>query len=345
MNLKGKYLKGILLLLFFANQFAFAQPEFSVPHDFEVLIGAISKGKNHKRYQFVKKFPEMNNLSDLKVTTEAIDWFGVYRNVIVEKKGESDSLVYIVCHYDKIDGNIFTFVNLLINGNLDIILSATGFTKGSYDNGSGVAISLSLLPWINQQKTHYTYRFLFAGMEEYGLRGSRTHISGLQRDEWNRCFYAINIDMVGKKGNPGISVTENVSFPSLIEIAQKIGKQNNIQIQTARMPHGALSDYYFFYGQNFSKDFTFSFMVNLTGALFPQRSYFTRPKKAVPVISFTDNEKITASDLLSSFSPFAFGQVHSFRDNPEIVDARNLLEYNRFIKLFILYLESSKKLF
>jgi hypothetical protein len=306
---------------------------------FQSALKNISKGKNSKRYRFTKNFVKKNNLQNLKVKTEAIDWFGLYRNVIVEKKGKSDSIVYIVCHYDKIDGNIFSMLNLLINGNLDIVFSLLNFSKGAYDNGSGLAISLSLLPWVNEHETHYTYRFLYAGMEEYGLRGSRRHISGLDTCEWNRCLYAINIDMVGKKGLNGITVTENVSDKNLVKIAEHTCKQLNLKLNKARMPEGASSDYQFFSGHNFMKDFGMSFLVNFTGALIPQRSYYGEPKKAIPVISFTDDAKISGSEYLSTFSPLAFGEVHSFRDKAKIVSCNNLVDYHDFIKNFMVFID------
>jgi len=286
----------------------------------------------------------MEDLQNLTVKTEAIDWLGIYRNVIVEKKGDCDSIVYVVCHYDKIDGNITSVLNTLVNGSLDVLLSNVYLSKGAYDNGSGVITALSLLSWVNGQETHYTYRFLFAGMEEYGLRGSRRHVSGLKRRDWNKCLYALNIDMVGKKGTDGITVSSNVSDSNLMALAEEVCKDNKCKLSKAKIPTGALSDYFSFAGQSFVKDFTVSFLVNITGALIPQRSYFTKTKKGIPVINLTDDAKISIPEILSGFSPVAFGEIHSFNDQPKVVDANNLVLYHNFISKFLLKIDNQKSL-
>jgi hypothetical protein len=339
MSLKTIILIALLLILFCPVSAQEAiEPNIDSAY-FQKTLKNFTKGKNLRRYRFAKNFIKKNNLLNLKVKTEAIDWFGLYRNVIIEKKGETDSIVYIACHYDKVDGNIFTVADLLVNGNLDILFSLLNFSKGAYDNGSGVVISLSLLPWINSHQTHYTYRFLYSGMEEYGLRGSRRHISGMGCEEWNKCFYAINIDMVGKKGINGITVTENVSNKNLIKIAENTCIQQSLKLNRAQMPNGAMSDYYFFQGYSFSKDFGMSFLANLTGAIIPQRSYFGEPKKAIPVISFTDDAKISSSEFISTLSPLSFGEVHSFRDNKKVVSYNNLVDYHNFIKSYLIFID------
>lgn len=92
-----------------------------------------------------------------------------------------------------------------MNGSLDILFSNISLSKGVYDNGSGVLTVLKLLDWINTYNNHYTYRFLFARIEEYGLRGSRTYVSRMKPCDWDRCKCAINIDMVGHNNVVSIS--------------------------------------------------------------------------------------------------------------------------------------------
>jgi hypothetical protein len=311
---------------------------------FANTLRSFIRGNNTHRCRFVKNYTTNEGLLNLTVKTESIDWLGIYRNVIVEKKGESDSIVYVVCHYDKIDGNITSAINTLINGSLDVLLSNIYLSKGAYDNGTGVVTSLGLLYWINSQDTHYTYRFLFAGMEEYGLRGSRRHVSGLKKSEWKKCFYAVNIDMVGKKGINGVTVTQNISDSNLIKISEGVTDYNKVKLIKSKMPVGASSDYYSFSGQSFIKDFGVSIMANLTGAFIPQRSYFTANKKGIPVIDFSDDSKISMSELVSIYSPVSFGEIHSFRDNPNVVDVKNLVTYNTFLKSFLLSIDHQKSL-
>lgn len=337
----------IELIFLFTLYPLFAQVDIRCSND-SIYFGSVLKqfagGNNIQRCKYVKRYVKIENLQNLTVKTEAIDWLGIYRNVIVEKKGDCDSIVYVVCHYDKIDGNIISVLNTLVNGSLDVLLSNVYLSKGAYDNGSGVVTALSLLSWIDSQKTHYTYRFLFAGMEEYGLRGSRRHVSGLKKAEWNRCLYALNIDMVGKKGTEVITVTSNVSDSNLMAIAEEVCKDNIYKLSKAKIPTGALSDYLPFTGQSFVKDFALSFLVNITGSVIPQRSYFTKMKKGIPVINLTDDAKISIPEVISSFSPVAFGEIHSFNDQPKVVDANNLVLYHNFISKFLLKIDNRKSL-
>ena len=224
------------------------------------------------------------------------------------EKGEVDSVVYIVCHYDKIDGNIISLVNLFINGSLDIILSNTFLSQGGYDNGTGVVSSLALMHWINDKPMHYTYRFLFAGMEEYGLRGSRRHVSSLSLKEWSKCVYAINIDMIAGKGINGVTMTEDVSHAVLKNLARHTSARTGIVMQEAQPPGHASSDFHSFKGQSFKKDFAVSFSSNFVGALIPQRSYFTKVKAGIPVINFTDDIRLNVAESFSIFLLYHSGR-------------------------------------
>ncbi|MFB6342328.1 M28 family peptidase [Saccharicrinis sp. FJH62] len=311
--------------------------------DFCSTIKDFAQGNNYHRYKYLKDyFNQLDSLDNLRIKTEAIDWFGVYRNVIVEKRGETDSVVYIVCHYDKIDGNILAVLNMLINGNLDIITSNIYLSKGVYDNGTGVAMSIHLLSYVLNKDMHYTYRFLFTGLEEYGLRGARTHVSKVRKKDWAKSYYAINIDMIGKAGLNGITVTENVSDYNLVDIAQVICNKSDYPLNKTKLPEGALSDFYIFKGQHFFKDFGISILGNLVGGLIPQRSYFTRYKKGIPVINLTDDTKLSFPIIASMFSPVSFGEIHSFRDKITVVDNKNLNEYFYFLINFIEYIDRNK---
>lgn len=338
------YLLFFVLLTIAPLQRAHSQIRSADSTYFQNQLASFAKGNNLRRFNFIKKFPKKNNLTNLQVKTQGIDWLGLYRNVIVERKGRTDSIVYIVCHYDKIDGNIFSFVNLMINGSLDILLSNTFLTKGAYDNGTGVATLLGLLEWIDSRPTYYTYRFLFAGMEEYGLRGSRRHVSSLTSKEWSKCVYAINIDMIAEKKFKGITVTVDVSDYRLVKTAERITERNGQELTKALLPAGALSDFHSFRGQSFTKDFGISFMANVVGAFIPQRSYFTKGKSAIPVINFSDDTQFGTGDMVSIFSPVSFGTVHSLNDRIKRVSANNLVEYSEFFKHFITSIDEAQSL-
>lgn len=339
MRVSTKTTKPFWYFIIYAFSVLAYEKAYSHPHSdsafFQTRLTSFAKGNNHRRLRYLKNFPANNQLTNLTVKTQAIDWLGLYRNVIIEKKGQSDSIVYIVCHYDKIDGNIFSFLNLMLNGSLDILFSNTFLSKGAYDNGTGTVTSLSILEWINNRSTHYTYRFLFAGMEEYGLRGSRRHVSSLSKEEWTKCVLAINIDMIAEKGTKGITLTKNVSHPKLVQLARKVSDENDNLLTEASLPVGALSDFHSFQGQRFTKDFGMSFMANLVGAFIPQRSYFTKRKEAIPVINFSDDTRFGASDMISAISPVSFGTVHSLNDKLTRVSFNNLATYSKFMKAFL----------
>jgi len=333
------YIKMRLFLLITALSsvsLLFAQNQISDIKDtcfYSTQLHNLSKGGNQKRYNQIKSLIDTSN-NNISITTESVDWLGLYKNVIVEKKGASDSIIYIVSHYDKISNNILTTINTIFNGGADILLSNIYLSDGYYDNGTGVVLNLSILNYLKDKPTKYTYRFLFTAQEEYGLRGIRRHISGLTKEEWKKVFFAINIDMVGSKGNNGISITENVSDSILVYIADSICNANRIISNKYSLPTGALADFYFFKGQSFIKDFSISFMVNILGAFIPQKSYFTLKKDEKPVINLTDNIKFSASEYISPISPIGFGKIHSFRDNQNSIDISNLYTYQIFLIQF-----------
>lgn len=309
---------------------------------FQQTLNSFTKGNNFRRYRYLKKYSERKQLNNLVVKTQAIDWLGVYRNVVVEKKGKTDSIIYIVCHYDKVDANILYIPHIFVNGMFDIVLSNFFLSKGACDNGTGVISSLALMHWINQHDTHYTYRFLFAGMEEYGLRGSRRHVSGLSQKEWNKCVLAINIDMVGSTSTSGITVSSEITTPHLLSKARTISERHNFQFAEIPLPDGGDTDVTSFMGQSFRKDFGTSLSFNLFGAILPQRSYFTKSKKAIATINFTEEIKITAADYLSMISPISFSHIHSFRDKRKRVSMKNLVEHSEFFRHYIESLEPVK---
>lgn len=302
-----------------------------------------TKGNNIQRYRFVKKYAQKAKLNNLKVRTEAIDWFGIYKNVIIEKQGKTDSIVYVVCHYDKIDGNIFNLINSYLNGSLDILFSNIGLSKGAYDNGSGVLTTLKLLDWINTYDNHYTFRFLFTGMEEFGLRGSRTHVSQMKSCEWNRCKYAITIDMIGEQNIDGISITENISDSTLVSLSDSIATKNHLNLIKNRLPKGVLSDYNSFEGQSFGKDLNIAFRASFIGVLIPQRSYFTKKKNSIPTLNFSDNIELNSNQGISYLSPIAFGKIHSYKDNLKVVGIGNIMKYQLFIRELLCNIDDYKK--
>ena len=164
----------------------------------------------------------------------------------------------------------------------------------------------------------------------------------MSKKEWDRCVYAINIDMIAQKGTTGITISKNVSDARLLSVAKHVCETNHVERRETIMPKNALSDFHSFTGQSFGKDFVFSFNANFVGAFLPQRSYFTKYKQPIPVINFSDDTKFTAADYISVLSPISFGTVHSFHDKLSRVSMKNLVDYSQFLKLYIDFIDQPK---
>lgn len=301
---------------------------------FSRVLNTFAKGSNHHRYCYLRDSLKAKEDLHISVRTEPIDWFGIYRNVIVDIRGESDSTVYLVAHYDKVDGNVLQLPGLVLLGHTDILASNIYLSNGAYDNGTGVAILLSMIKTMQSRPMHYSYRFLFTGLEEFGLRGSRTHISQLSLADYKKIFYAINIDMVGATAY-AVPITYDVSDSSLVKKAITVCDTNRIAYVKAAKPKGGLSDYYSFKGQSFGKDLRIAYLASIVGILIPQRSYFTQKKAAVPVIDFSDPFTFSAADYASALLPVSFGKVHSFRDNERVIKMGNLVQFHEFLWNYI----------
>jgi Zn-dependent M28 family amino/carboxypeptidase len=95
------------------------------------------------------------------------------RNVIAERRGESNDVVMVGAHLDSVaDG------------------------PGINDNGSGSASILELAVALADVETSEGIRFAFWSAEELGLVGSQNYVQGLGEAERNRITAYLNFDMV-----------------------------------------------------------------------------------------------------------------------------------------------------
>ena len=103
---------------------------------------------------------------------------GKGKNVIVEIKGQSDSVTMIGAHYDSVE-----------------------FGPGINDNATGTAILLEIISKIQSQKItpKHTLRFAFWDSEEVGVAGSKHYVSQLNELQKKYIAQYINVDMVGTK--------------------------------------------------------------------------------------------------------------------------------------------------
>ena len=293
------------------------------------LNEVISEGANQKRFKTIKKFllskPEIVS----RYKQEKIDWLGIYKNIVVTVPGKSDTTIYVNFHYDKVDADIFSFANTLVNGYLDYLLSPTYLTTGKYDNGTGVVVSLTLLNEFLKKDNKYSYVFLFTGLEEFGTRGARTHVSRLKIEEYSKIKYVINIDMIGSEENiNSIGVSADVSDKLLLNHLRDIVSKNELSLHEEEIKKtGGSSDFEAFQGTSFGKEFGRSINMNFIGAFLPQRSYFTKKKKSIRLISFSDKFKFGFTDFISIVSPISFGKIHSLRDKEARVSLEHLNNY------------------
>lgn len=289
------------------------------------LEAVVNGGGNLGRFSALSNQADKLGLSP-HIRKEGIDWFSLQRNLIIELPGMSSEIIYLVAHYDKTDANPLVFVSLLLNGVLDPLVSTTFLSDGAIDNASGVSVILQLASELEKKQHHYTYRILFPGSEESGLRGTRAHIARLTPEESQQIKYVINVDSVGVTG-AGNCVTRGISDPHLTYLAKTVASKAEIPLGEDTSSNSAVSDYLPFMGTNFYTDVSYGLKFNYIGGIFPQRSWFTS-QISVPVLNFSTCGLMGgASDILSSFL-LPIGKLHGFRDEMKKIDIETL--YNQF---------------
>ncbi len=289
----------------------------------------VNSGGNLKRKRSVLDRVEELSLSEF-TSIENIDWLSFQKNILIEIKGKSGKIVYVVSHYDKTDNNPLSLPNNLLNGVLDPLISWSYTSHGAIDNATGVALSLQLAKKISEENLNHTYRILLVGSEESGLRGSRSHMARIPEKVIDNIFYVINTDIIGVKGKTNC-VTSDISSKGLVDISLKIAKELNFELDKGVLPSMSSSDYAPFQKTSFLIDFKRSLQFNLIGALLPQRSYFTK-KKENQVINFSSCDLLGVEDYLGSILLMPIGTIHGFRDNIKLVDEKKL--YEQFILTF-----------
>ncbi|PLX91973.1 MAG: hypothetical protein C0619_06780 [Desulfuromonas sp.] len=280
-------------------------------------------GGNLGRLAALQKQIETRGLAPY-LSSQHIDWYGLQKNLIIEIPGKSSQIIYFVAHYDKTDANPLTFVSLMLNGFLDTLISPIFLSDGALDNATGVSVLLELAQQRSRLENYYTYRFLFVGSEETGLRGSRVHVARLADAEKASIQFAINVDTVGVKGAENC-ITDGVSDPQLSYQAIAAAKKLGYTLESDPSPTYSTSDYLPFQELSFASDFAYGLQLNFVGGILPQRSWFADPG-SVPVLNFSSCGIMQSSaDFITSFL-LPFGQLHSFRDSAELVDLGELYE-------------------
>ncbi len=139
------------------------------------------------------------------------------RNVIAEKRSQSESpeIVILGAHYD-----------------------TTPNTQGANDNGSGLAVVMTIAELTADTPYPFTVRFIMFGSEEIGLFGSRRYVDTLTESEIESVIAMLNFDVPGSGDRLNL-----VGSPKLTAAASDIAAAIGADASGAEPPEGATSDH------------------------------------------------------------------------------------------------------
>ncbi len=165
-----------------------------------------------------------------RVNKEAIE-LQPSRNVIAELNNdiEDDEAVVVGAHYD-----------------------TTPDTQGANDNGSGVAVALTIAEELAEDELPFDLRFVMFGAEETGLNGSFAYVGGLEDEELGRIMAMINLDVVGA------GELTAIGSEGMVEFAVETGAGIGIEVLSYELPPGYGSDHVAFMSAGVEAVFLFA---------------------------------------------------------------------------------------
>lgn len=122
-------------------------------------------------------------------------------NVISDIKGSEfvEEIITITAHYDSVS-----------------------FSKGAYDNGTGVISLLQIYAYFKKHTPKRTLRFIWCGSEEMGLLGSKAYTNAHEEEVKEKVLLNINIDMVAATlGRDIACVTGGEEIVNYLEVMYK----------------------------------------------------------------------------------------------------------------------------
>ncbi len=125
------------------------------------------------------------------------------RNVIAEMSGSGEGVVVLGGHFDTVPG-----------------------LQGANDNGSGIAVLLTIAQELSQRSFPFTLRFIAFGSEELGLFGSQFYVSSLNDEDRKNVIAMLNFDSVGTGTQLNI-----IGDQSLIDITLDLARENSIEVR------------------------------------------------------------------------------------------------------------------
>ena len=146
---------------------------------------------------------------------------------IIKGTRQPDSLLVITAHYDHLGG-----------------MGSQTFFPGANDNGSGLALLLSLAKYYGANPPPYSIAFICFSGEEAGILGSG-FFTAHPLFALNKIRFLVNLDMVGT-GEKGITVVNATLHPKEFALLGQINQQKNYLSKINSRGEAAISDHYYF---------------------------------------------------------------------------------------------------
>ena len=136
------------------------------------------------------------------------------QNVVAVKPGKSNKIALVGAHYDSVPAS-----------------------PGANDNGSGIAVILTIAKELADHDLPYELRIVLFGSEELGLVGSQHYVSNLTQNEVDRTFVMLNYDAVGTGG------LEATGDADVVAAINGIAESDGFSLGSGSAPPGAASDH------------------------------------------------------------------------------------------------------
>lgn len=128
------------------------------------------------------------------------------RNVVAEQPGTGQGVLVLGAHFDTVPG-----------------------VPGASDNGSGVAVLLTVAQELAQRSLPFTLRFVAFGSEELGLFGSQFHANSLSEEDRKNIIAMMNFDAVGSGASLEIEGDQQ-----LVDTVLKYAREQGIDARQIR---------------------------------------------------------------------------------------------------------------
>ncbi len=195
----------VILFIFIFNAKGFPQQKINVSTEEEIKENInLAPCKDKERLEAVKNLFLKMGASDSEIKIEKLK---SVENLIVTKKGETEEMIVIGAHYDKVNDGC-----------------------GAIDNWTGIVILANLYRTMKDFTTQKTYVFAAFGKEELGLLGSGEMARAIPKEKRANYCAMVNFDSFGFNYP---QVMTHISDSKLIDLAKENSKELNIPFAQA----------------------------------------------------------------------------------------------------------------